>query len=171
MRRPSELVSWLSDEELQEWVREAKTSEELQRRLAIWLTHFREWSAKKIAEMIGVSVQAVWLWVGQYNRKGPQGLFRSGRGGRRWSFLSLEEEEKLLKSFEDEALKGKVLTVKQLHARVERKIKKKISLDYVYRLLRRHHWRKLGPRPRHVKNDPQAMEVFKKNFPIFLPRR
>jgi len=39
-----------------------------------------------------------------------------------------------------------------------------VSLAYVYHLLRRHQWRKLGPRPRHVKADPQAQEEFKKNF-------
>ena len=40
---------------------------------------------------------------------------------------------------------------------------KEVSLAYVYRLLRRHQWRKLGPRPRHVKADPEAQEAFKKN--------
>ena len=121
--------------------------------------------------MIGVSVQGVWLWVGQYNRKGDQGLVRRGRGGRRWSFLSWEDEEGLLKSFEEAALAGKVMTVKHLHAQVRQRVGKKVSLDYVYRLLHRHRWRKLGPRARHVKNDPQAMEAFKKNFPKSSPKR
>jgi hypothetical protein len=34
----------------------------------------------------------------------------------------------------------------------------------IYRLLNRHGWRKLMPRPRHPQADPQAQEQFKKNF-------
>jgi len=37
-----------------------------------------------------------------------------------------------------------------------------VSLAYVYRLLRRHQWRKLGPRPRHVKAIPRPKKSLKK---------
>lgn len=171
MRRPAELVPWIGEVELQQWLRDAENVAEFQKRLTIWLVNFRRWSAKEIAEMIGVSVQAVWLWGGQYNLKGPQALQRKGRGGRRWSFLSWEEEKLLLKSFEESAATGKIITVSQLHAQVRQRIGKDVSRDYVYRLLHRHGWRKLGPRPRHVKNDPQRIEAFKKNSPPSSPKR
>ena len=55
--------------------------------------------AHQIAEWLYVSKQAVWLWIGQYNCQGPEGLERQGRGGRRWAYLSLEEEETFLRLF------------------------------------------------------------------------
>ena len=113
--------------------------------------------------MLGISKQAVWLWVGQYNRNGPEGLVRQGRGGRRWSLLSWSKEEALLKSFEKRALEGEVITAKQMLPKICQATGEEVSLAYVYRLLRRHQWRKLGPRPRHVKADPEAQEAFKKN--------
>ena len=65
-------------------------------------------------------------------------------------------ERELLAALQEQAGRGQVLTTKQIHGRVRQAVGKKVSLDYVYRLLHRHGWRKLGPRPRHVKTDPQA---------------
>jgi hypothetical protein len=36
-------------------------------------------------------------------------------------------------------------------------------MDYVYKLLHRHEWRKLAPRPHHTKQDPAVAAAFKKN--------
>jgi hypothetical protein len=55
------------------------------------------------------------------------------------------------------------LTVRQMHRRLCQRTGKEVSLGYVYRLLHRHQWRKLGPRPRHVQAHPQAQEDLKKN--------
>ena len=115
--------------------------------------------------MLGVSKQAVWLWLGQYNKHGPAGLGRKGRGGRRWSLISWEEEEALLKSLENRAVEGQVLTAKQLLPEVSQAVGHEVSLGYVYALLRRHRWRKLGPRPRHVRAKREIQEEFKKNYP------
>ena len=169
MRRPAQLLPWLSEIELLEWLRDARTADEYRRRLTVWLTHFGKWYAHEVADMIGVSKQAVWLWISQYNRRGPTGLHRQGRGGRRWGFLTWEEEEALLASLADEAKDGKVITAPQVHSRVRKVVGKPVTLAYVYRLLHRHGWRKIGPRPRHVKADPHAQEEFKKNSLSWLP--
>jgi transposase len=165
MRPPARLAPWLSPEELAVWVREAPTRPAYQLRLAIWLTHLGPYAAHQIADMLQVSCQAVWLWVGQYNKHGPAGLERRGRGGRRWAFLSWAQEENLLAEFFAQAAQGSILTAPALQPRVERAVGRKVSPDYVYRLLHRHGWRKLGPRPRHVQADPEAQEAFKKNSP------
>jgi len=163
MRKPASLVPWLSEVELQEWVRDSSTAAEQTRRLVIWLTHFGKWHAAEIADMVAVSVQAVWKWVGEYNKRGPSGLSRQGRGGRRWSYLTEEQEEELLRSIKDRALEGDVLTAKQVLPLVRKAAGCDVSLAYVYKLLHRHGWRKLGPRPHHVKGDANAREEFKKN--------
>lgn len=162
MPRQSHVEPWLSELELLEWVRQSQTKGEYQRRLAVWLTYLRRWPAREVGTLLGVSTQAVWLWLGQYNRRGPAGLQRKGRGGRRWGFLTLAQEAELLASLREQAGAGRVLTAKQIYPRVCQAVDRKVSLDYVYRLLHRHGWRKLGPRPRHVQADPQAQEAFKK---------
>ena len=171
MRKPAPIHPWLSAEDLQTWVREASGRDEYQRRLAIWLTFIGPFPAHQVATLLGVSKQAVWLWVSQYNRHGPEGLKRRGRGGRRWAYLSLAEEARLLENLQPRAAQGQVLTAPQLYRQVCQATGKKVSLGYVYRLLHRHQWRKLGPRPRHVKANLQRQEDFKKKSPSSSRRR
>jgi len=165
MRPPASIKPWLSIEDMQVWVREAPDKSSYQRRLAIWLTRTGGFAAHSVAEFLCASTQAVWLWISQYNQQGPEGLDRQGRGGRRWAYLSLTEEQSLLQSWQQAAARGEVLTAKQLQARLEKAAGRKISLGYVYGLLHRHGWRKLGPRPRHPKAQTSAQQRFKKNSP------
>jgi transposase len=165
MRNPATITPWLSDEELALWVQEAVDKPTYQKRLAIWLTHVGPFHAEKVADLLLVSKQAVWLWVGQYNREGPQGLSREGRGGRRWAFLSWDQEEVFLAKVEKRATGGEIMSIKTLWPEVVKTIGHEVSLDYVYRLLHRHKWRKLSPRPRHVKANRHRQEEFKKNSP------
>jgi transposase len=62
----------------------------------------------------------------------------------------------------EQAGQGQVLTAKQLLPTIRERLKQDVSLAYVYRLLHRHDWRKIQPRPRHVKADPAAIDTFKK---------
>lgn len=163
MRSPARLEPWFTTDELAVWVREASTRAAYQRRLAVWLTHLGSYPAWQVAEMLQVSRQAVWLWIGQYNKLGPEGLEREGRGGRRWGYLSWAQEQDLLAGLHEAAQRGEVLTAKALKPRIEEAAGREVSLDYVYRLLRRHAWRKLGPRPRHIKADEDTRQAFKKN--------
>ena len=71
MRRPARIAPWFSVDQLLAWVREAPDKGSYQRRLAIRLTQFGLSSARDVAQMLGVSRQAVWKWVAQYNREGP----------------------------------------------------------------------------------------------------
>ena len=165
MRPPARIEPWLSTEDLQTWVREAPDKSSYQRRLAIWLTHVGPLAAHQVAELLCASKQAIWLWISQYNHQGPEGLQRQGRGGRRWAFLSVGEEEAFLQQWLPGAAQGQVLSAKQFRSQLEKRLHRRVSLGYVYRLLHRCGWRKLGPRPRHPKAKPRDQERFKKNFP------
>jgi len=163
MRKPAPIKSWLTGDELLVWLREAPTRDAYQKRLSVWLTYWGPYPAREVAEMLGVSKQAIWLWVGQYNKQGPAGLERSGRGGRRWAYLSRLEEEEILRPFRERALSGEIVSATAIWPAISKAMGRKVSLAYVYRLLHRHGWRKLGPRPRHVKANITAQEDFKKN--------
>jgi transposase len=161
MRPPSRLSPWFTPDELVAWLQEAPDKASYQRRLAIWLTHLGPFPAGEVAAMLGISKQAVWKWVSAYNRQGPGGLDREGRGGRRWGLLSEEEERALLARFAARAKSGDIVSAKQLLPEVCEAVGREVSLAYVYKLLHRQQWRKLAPRPRHVKQDPAAQAAFK----------
>jgi transposase len=141
MRRPTQLKPWMSPEELAAWVRNAATKQDYQKRLAIWLTHMGLFHAHQIAEMLQVSRQAVWLWLGQYNRNGPAGLSRQGRGGRRWGLLSIEEEQSVIEQWQAALGRGDEITAQALRGIIEQVAGRSVSIDYVYRLMRRNRQR------------------------------
>jgi transposase len=161
MSKSAQIKPWLSGTDLGQWTRAAKQADELRRRLSVWLT-FLGYAAREVADWLQVSKQAVWLWVGQYNRYGPAGLERQGRGGRRWGLLSLAKEAELLRGWEDRAQQGEVLTAKQFRPWLAQATGRAVSLAYVYGLLHRRRWRKLGPRPRHLKASVRKQEAFEK---------
>lgn len=163
MRKPSPVTPWFTTDQLMAWVKEAPDKAAYQRRLAVWLTHSQGFPAHRVADLLAVSVQAVWKWLGEYNTLGPAGLDRKGRGGRRWSLMSLEDERAFLARHLAQAQSGDLLTAKQLHSELCQTLGQEVSMDYVYKLLHRHDWRKLAPRPHHAKQDPAAAAAFKKN--------
>jgi len=165
MRLPARIEPGLCREDLQVWVRAAPDKGTYQRRLAIWLTGVCPLAAHRVAESLCVSKQAVWLWITPYNQQGPEGLRRTGRGGRRWAGLSWKQEERFLKERPEAASRGQILTAPQLRAGLEKLTGRRVSRAYVYGLLHRHGWRKLEPRPRHPPAQSAVQERFQKNFP------
>jgi transposase len=77
--------------------------------------------------------------------------------------MTLEEERVFLARFLTRAEAGDLLTAKQLHPELCKALGQDVSMDYVYKLLHRHDWRKLAPRPHHAKQDPTVATAFKKN--------
>lgn len=161
--RVATIYPHLPAEELAVWVREAPDKGAYKRRLAIWITFIYRYPAWKVADMLCVSESAIWKWVNEYKHKGPEGLNRKGRGGRRWGFMSINEEEKFLKGIREEAIEGKIVTINEIYQQLKKQLKREISKSYVYKLLYRHGWRKIGPRPKHMKKDVKIQEEFKKN--------
>lgn len=127
--------------------------------------------AAEIAQHTGLAVQTVHNLVSQYNRLGPAALSGPGKGGRRRSYLSREEEAHFLASFETSALRGQVATALEIQLALERRLGHPIHRSMVYKMLQRHGWRKLAPRPRHVDSDPERQEAFKKTSPPPRPPR
>jgi transposase len=149
MRRPAFIHPWLSEKKLEAWVRTARTREEYQKRIAIWMTVKGPFPAHRVASLLLVSKQAVWLWVGQYNRKGPDGLQRQGRGGRRRAYLSLDQEKALLESLKRDAERGRTPRAREVQEEISEVTRRTVSISYVYRLFKRIGWQKLDARGHH----------------------
>ncbi len=140
MRPPARIKPHLSIDEMFQWLQNAPDEDAHKRRMAIWLTHTGNLYAKQVAKVLGVSVQAVWLWIHQYNDQGPSGLERTGRGGRRWGFLTPEQETELLRPYIRKLRDGVITRPSEIKEVVEHKLGRAVSMPYVYRLLQRHQW-------------------------------
>jgi len=156
MRKPAHIRPWLSEKDLQAWVRQAQSCEEYKRRATIWMTVAGPFPAHRIANLLVVSKQAVWLWVGQYNRLGPDGLRRHGRGGRRRAYLSLTQEKTLQRRIQTRAQLGEAPSARQLQEEVFKTTRKTPSISFAYRLLDRIRGRKVGVRVHRRKNLPET---------------
>ncbi len=118
----------------------------------------------RIAALLAVSISLVHKVIFLYNREGPQALETESPGGRHHATLSLQEERAFLAPFFARAETGELATIKEVHQAFELHIGKTVHATTIYRLLDRHGWRKLMPRPRHPRMDPQAQEYFKKTI-------
>ena len=140
MRPPVTIKPHLSINKMFQWLQNAPDKDAHKRRMAIWLTHTGNLHAKQVAKILGVSVQAVWLWVRQYNTHGPSGLDRTGRGGRRWGFLTPAQEAELLSPYIRKLRSGVAVSPSKVKKVIEQKLGRSVSMPYIYRLLQRHRW-------------------------------
>ena len=98
-------------------------------------------------------------------RQGEGFWERPERGGRRHQNLTREEEARLLQRFLPPAEQGGLLEVSRVKQAYEQAVGHPVPKSTVYRMLARHGWRKLAPRPRHPQADEARQQAFKKNFP------
>ena len=160
MRPPAIIKQWISIEQMFKWLGQAPDEMSHKRRMAIWLTHTGRLHANKVAETLGVSTQAVWLWIRQYNENGPEGLDRKGRGGRRWGFMSETEEIEFLRPFIRRAKHGDVPRAGEIKAKAEKLLNRKLSKPYIYRLLHRHGWERIIAQSRSDKKPSPSQDSF-----------
>jgi transposase len=127
----------------------------------------------EIAEILGMKMGNLYKKVQTYNKLGASWRDNVQRGGRREArcIMTLSEEKEFLKSVEEEALRGGIITYQQIKSRLENAINRTVSDDYVWDIFKRHNWKKKTPRQSHPKADKSAQEEFKKNSQrIWLPK-
>jgi transposase len=127
-------------------------------------------SAAQIAQLLGWSTATVHVLHSRWAKEGDAIFELRGRGGRRHQHLSVERERALLAPFVERAQAGGMLTVSEIQQAYEEHTGMQVAPSTVYRLLDRHGWRKVVPRPRHPKADVAAQAAFKKTAPHGTPR-
>ena len=133
-----------------------------QRVMAVWLRAKCNMNARAVADAIGWSIHSVHQIQSRYFNKGRIIFDGPGRDGRRNENLSFRQESKLLAPFLRTAEKGGILIVSEIRKAYEQKVGKRVPPSTVYRMLTRHGWRKIVPRPSHPKADIELQEAFKK---------
>ncbi len=83
-------------------------------------------------------------------------------GGRRYGYITVEEERKFLSEFLDKAEEGGILVASEIKRAFEALVGRKVAKTTIYRMLDRHNWRTIIPRPRHPNSNVEAREGFKK---------
>ena len=118
--------------------------------------------AEEIARHCGVSKGMVHQVISTYNRFGVEAIETPGKGGRRDVYLTMEEEQQFLAPFFARAQTGEIATAAEIQRAFEARVGHEVDDSTIYRLLNRHGWRKLMPRPTHPKASREAQEQFKK---------
>lgn len=151
-----------SVERLEQALRGARSKAEFQRVQCVWLRAVLGLNANQVAQALGWQPTSVRRLQAQFLRQG-EGLWeRPGRGGRRHQNLTEEEEARLLQSFRLPAEQGRILEVSRVKQAYEQTVGHVVPKSTVYRMLARHGWRKLAPRPRHPQADEARQQGFKK---------
>jgi len=164
MGRVTEVKPHLDQDEIKQKIKETKGFWRVQKWLVILNAMTDPRPASEIALHTGLAQQTVHNLISEYNRIGPKAIEGPGKGGRRRSYLTLDQEKEFLEPFINKALTGQMATVKDVKISLEGKLGRTVHKTTVYRMLKRHGWRKLVPRPVHVKTDKQKQEEFKKSF-------
>ena len=68
----------------------------------------------------------------------------------------------MLAPLKQEAQLGRLVTGRGIKVRYESRVGHAVPDSTVYRLLARHQWRQVQPRPKHPKDNPAARAAFKK---------
>lgn len=163
MGRITKAVEYLSEEEIRGRMRGAKTPWIAQKWLVIWHATVDPALAKEIALHVGVGKGTVHNLISDYNRFGPDVVERVGRGGRRNAHLTRDEEAEFIAPFVDMAQKGQIVRGAQIGKVLEERVGYPLHHSIIYRLLDRHGWRKVVPRPFHANAKKEIQEEFKKN--------
>jgi len=160
--RPSTPIPSHRVAELEEFRKKKWPGQEFQRFLCVWLRVENKLSTAEIARTLDISVNTVRYTQKDFIDNGVSALTELKRGGRKRYLMTLEEESSFLKRFEEKAGQGALLVIHEIKAALEKHLGRSLHKTTVYRILYRHGWRKLAPRPSHPKRNQQEAEAFKK---------
>lgn len=164
MGRVSQAAPHLSVEEVKTKLKAAVSYWPRQKWLVIYNALVDPRPAAEIAKHTGISVASVHKLLSQYNRWGAEAIETPGKGGRYNYYLTLEQEQEFLAKFFEKAARGQVATATEIKIAYEELVGHGVHKTTIYRLLDRHKWRQIVPRPSHIKADPNTQEEFKKTF-------
>jgi transposase len=146
-------------------LKKVKTKTQFQRVQCLWLRASLGLSSHDVAVAIGWNTSSVRHLQAQYLKEGEGALRASKRGGRYRANMTSDEENSFLSSFLAKSARGEILMVSEIKGAYEKAVGHAVPKSTIYRMLARHGWRKIAPRPHHPKANLVLQEEFKKNSP------
>ena len=158
-------IKYEIEKEKLEEIRQARSktnNKKEDRRLYVIELRILGYTNEEIVEKTDVNPRTILRWIKSYIENGVQGILNKKRQGNHWN-LTYEEEEKLLEKFIKQADSGQMTDVKQLKEEYVKMVGHSIGGSQIYRLLKRHGYRKVMPRSRHPKKaSEEVIETSKK---------
>ena len=168
--RTLQLTQEISSDTIKDKMKSALTVADFKRWQIIYFVSTFNVDAEFISQATGYSKANVYSVVQQFNRTKQFDVGTKPKGGRKRELMSIQEEQQLMASLEDNALRGQILSGKDIRKIVEEKVNKRVSDDYIWDLFKRNGWTKHSPRPHHPMKSNDKQEEFKKNSKtIWLP--
>lgn len=117
---------------------------------------------EEIALITGYHIDYIPKLISQYRDGGLEAIVGNHYHGNRRN-LTVEEEAEILRPFQERAEAGQMIDIREIKAAYETAVGHKISSGQIYRVLKRHNWRKVMPRSRHPKKaSDEVIETSKK---------
>jgi len=162
MPRVTRAADHLSAEEVKHRMQSASRPFYQQRWLIMYNAFVDPRTAEEIARRCGVGKGTVRQLVSRYNRFGVSAIETQAKGGRRRECMTREQEKHFLHPFFTRAHMGEIATITEIQQAFEITLAHEVDESTIYRLLDRHGWRELMPRPRHPQASEEAQDQFKK---------
>lgn len=154
-------------------VTRAQTVRELREAQAVLLSGSFNLSLEDVADTLGVSRASV-VRLLRKKRDQVAGVCAPDQaarnwGGRRNAHMTFDEEVEFLKPWKEHVQSATLVILGPIREALAERLGKKVDMSVVWRLVRRHGWRKLAPDTKHPKSDPAVREAFKKKCPSWSP--
>lgn len=163
MARPQRTYSEEDKTAIKKAYKKCKDTKEQKRLLCLKLRVVKGFSSKYISQIVGYCAAFVDQIISTFNREGLTGIDAKKQVGNRKN-LTFQQEKELLDSFSKQAENGKVLEVSDIITGYENLIGRAVAKSIVYKMLKRHGWRKVMPRSQHPnKASVEEIEAYKKN--------
>jgi transposase len=147
----------------------ASNKSRFQRLQCLWLRAQQDLPTEAIAQTVGLSSHVRRVWS-DYLRGGLAGAQGRPEGGRSHQNLTVAQERALLVPWQQKAQRGRLVTARGIKVRCESRVGRPVPDSTGYRLLARHQWRQVLPRPKHPRDNPQARAAFKKTSGQSYPK-
>ncbi len=146
-----------------EAARKAKTADDLRAAQAVILPGLFGMKDRDVAELLGRSRGSVIRMRKAFSQQhSGRELVDRNWGGRRYGYMSMDQERQFLSRFLDQASLGGAVNAGEIKRALEALVGHRVAKTTIYRMLDRHGWRKIMPRPHHPKSDAKAQKGFKK---------
>ena len=130
--------------------RKANRDKRLDKRLRVLEMRGEGSSLKEISTATGYAISHISNLIRLYAEEGLEAVAGNHYQGNRRN-MSIEEEAELLAGFQKQAEQGRMLDTRVIADAYEKAVGHPIGSGQIYRVLRRHGWRKVMPRSKHPK--------------------
>ena len=140
----------------------ATKDKNVSRRLRVIKLRYEGYTTTEIARMTEMSRVNVSVICKRFKEQGLKEFIRNKYTSHNRA-LTYEEEEAILRQFEETSNAGQEITVADIKAAFDEARGKDTGRGYIYTVLKRHKWRKVMPRSKHPKAaNEEACEASKK---------